>query len=87
MPKEASHDTDRIAAAPPATPYKKLYAYDGSGNLEYEGWAAPSAATSAAAWAIKKNTYTAGNLTSELWADGNTVEDNVWDDRVSLTYA
>lgn len=67
----------------------RRFAYDASGNLEYEGWAAlPGSLTSAAVWCIRKHTYDASNrLTLSQYADGNTAFDNVWDDRATLTYA
>lgn len=73
--------------APPQNAYIKEYAYDGSNNLIYEGWAVPGTATSAAKWTIRQYNYTGGLLTSALWADGNIAQDNVWDNRASLTYA
>ena len=81
---------DSVSAdAPPKVTYTKRYDYDGSNNQIYEGWADNSVAsplTSAAVWAIKKKTYTGSNKTIEQWADGNSQEDNAWDQRASLTY-
>lgn len=54
----------------------------------YEGWAEPGTATSAASWIIKKNTYNSdGSFSYVQWADGNINNDNVWDNRASLTYS
>lgn len=72
-------------AGPPAAAYLRQYDYDGD-NLTYEGWAAPGTATSDALWAIRKLTYSGTNLVTEQWADGDTDEDNVWDNRAALTY-
>lgn len=72
--------------APPANAYQKLYAYDGSNNLIYEGWALPGAASSDAKWAICKYTYSGSNQTGGQWANGSTEEVNIWDNRASLTY-
>lgn len=54
----------------------------------YIGWTdALDMQTSAPIWRIKKVIYDAsGNRLYDLWADGDTFFDNVWDDRVSLTY-
>lgn len=73
---------------PPAVAYTKKYAYDGDSNIEYEGWAksAQDPATSGAIWAVKKYSYAAGLIATEQWADGDTNEDNIWDNRASLTY-
>ena len=51
----------------------------------YEGEAVPGTATSSAIWRIKKIATNAGDVTV-TWADGNANFDNVWDNRVSLTY-
>lgn len=77
---------------PPAVAVTKVYDYSGS-SLIYEGWAysldtqggdAPT--TAGASWAITKYTYTAGLVTKQEWADGNTDFDNIWDNRAALTY-
>lgn len=67
--------------------YKFEYAYDSSGNLEYIGKAGAGTPTSDANWQIKKLTYTSGNLTAILLADGNENFDNVWDQRSSYSYS
>jgi len=61
--------------------------YDSSNNLIYKGEANAGSAKSAAAWKITKYTYSNGNITDIQWADGNLQEDNVWDNRVSLSYS
>ena len=64
------------------------YAGRADGQPVYEGWAEPSSATSSALWIIKKNTFNEdGTFAHCEWADGNTLEDNVWDDRASLSYS
>lgn len=74
--------------APSNTPYQKLYDYDGSGNLIYEGWAISGAASSAALWAIRKNTFDGSSrITASQWAGGDTAQTNIWDNRVSLSYS
>lgn len=58
-------------------------AYDSSNRLEYIGIAERGAATSGSKWRIWKNTYTGQLLTSET----TSLPDQIWDNRVSLTYA
>lgn len=58
---------------------------DESGAITYVGLASPGAATSAAVWQIKRVDETAG--VTILWADGNTLFDNVWNNRASLSYS
>lgn len=54
-------------------------------TLIYLGEADPGTAESAASWRIKK-IDTTGDI-SILWADGNNNYDNVWDNRLSLSYS
>lgn len=51
----------------------------------YIGYSTPGVATSFAGWKIKKITTTGDDLAIE-WADGDLLFNNIWDDRVSLTY-
>lgn len=37
-------------------------------------------------WAILRRTFTINNPTLEEWADGDTLADNVWNDRATLAY-
>jgi hypothetical protein len=61
------------------------------GDTLYIGDALPGTATSSATWSIKKVVFTedvGGNTDSvTTWADGNSNRDNIWDDRLSLTYS
>ncbi len=50
------------------------------------GTAVAGSPTSSPVWAIKKVIVPTGATMSILWADGNKNEDNVWDNRASLTY-
>lgn len=52
----------------------------------YIGTAPTSSATSASIWSIKRLTFS-GGLTTIEWADGNDLNDNVWDNRASLSYS
>lgn len=66
-----------------------LIAYDANDNPLYEGWAIrKGAATGSSIWKMKKYTWTAGTggeqvMTAELWADGNELYDNEWDNRAT----
>jgi hypothetical protein len=79
---------DSLPDAPSATPYTRRFDYDGSGNLIYEGWARAQGnpASSSPVWAIKKYTYTSGNITLAQWASGNSAEKQIWDNRAALSY-
>lgn len=57
-----------------------------AGSPVYIGWALPGSLTANAVWKITKLTYSGTDLVSQVWADGNTKFDNVWDNRASLTY-
>jgi len=63
----------------------KLLEWDTVGTTTYLGYATPGTATSSAGWSIKRWSET-GNDGSGKWADGNNLFDNVWDDRLTLTY-
>jgi hypothetical protein len=78
-----------VVTTSPGLPYSYIavIAYNGASQPEYQGWAAPGSATSAAAWAIVRHTYTGALLTATEFADGNLNFDNVWDDRATLTYS
>lgn len=56
-------------------------------NLIYRGEAAVGSLVSAPAWRIRKLVIGVDGDVSETWADGNANFDNVWDDRLSLTYS
>lgn len=52
----------------------------------YIGEAVPGSLTSAAVWRIKEITFV-GDDSTTLFADGDAIFDNVWDDRLSLSYS
>ena len=54
-------------------------------DVTYVGYAPPGTATSIAKWRIQKIDETTGTVVS--WADGDTLYDNIWDNRVSLSYS
>lgn len=54
----------------------------------YTGYAAASSATASAVWRIKKTVLSASSDdVTVTWADGDTLFNNVWDNRLSLTYS
>lgn len=53
----------------------------------YKGEAAVGEQTSAASWRIQKTILGNDGDVTVTWADGNSNFDNVWDNRVSLSYS
>jgi len=51
----------------------------------YQCLAEPGCSTSEAKWRIKK-IVTSGNITTIAWADGDTIFDNIADNRYELEY-
>ena len=60
------------------------------GDTLYIADALPGTVNNSATWSIKKIVFTedvGGNTDAvTTWADGNSNRDNIWDDRLSLTY-
>ena len=54
-------------------------------NITYFGYAQPGSNTGSANWSIKVIDET-GNYPIFKYADGNSDYDNIWDNRVGLTY-
>ena len=54
-------------------------------NTTYIGEATPGTATSEAKWRIKKISVS-GTVTSISWAGGSRSFDQIWDNRLSLSY-
>lgn len=72
----------------PMSPMVTKLDYDGGANPIYIGVANPGSATSSAVWQIKKLTWDGNNNpTSILAANGTTEYNQIWDNRVSLTYS
>jgi len=61
-------------------------AYDGSGNAEYVGYAAPGTAEESAGWMIYKLTYSGSSPVSKKWASGTNQQDKVWSNYAEYTY-
>lgn len=60
---------------------------DGTYNTAGTQFVSSDPRTSSAIWSIQKFTYDgSNNLTTEMWADGNTSFDNVCDDQATLHY-
>ena len=59
---------------------------DEVGSVTYVGKAAIGSATSASVWQIMKIDESGDPELVITWADGNDNFDNVWDNRLSLTY-
>lgn len=63
----------------------------GTPNVTYRGEAAAGSATSAAVWRIQEITTTTDGGGNDdiaiLWADGDTNFDNIWNNRLLLTYS
>ena len=57
-----------------------------SSSLTYIGEADIGALDSSSKWLIKRMQKT-GTVTKIEWADGNSREDNIWDNRASLAYS
>lgn len=54
-------------------------------DVIYRGEAEAGTSTASPYWRIRKIVIVNDDI-SEIWADGNTLFDNVWDNRYSLTY-
>lgn len=67
------------------TMYAKQIDFVGE-TVIYKGEAVPGSLTSASVWRVRKLTLT-GDDVAETWADGDSNFDNVWDERVSLSYS
>jgi hypothetical protein len=55
-------------------------------DVIYVGDAAIGSVTSGAVWRIQKIDKTGGNV-SIKWADGDDLFNNIWDNRLSITYS
>jgi len=94
-----SYVVDSVNGVPPVSNldlYNKLRALksdqkstitdEASATITYVGIASPGSDTGDSVWSVKRiDTSVAGEMVI-LYADGNSLEDNVWDDRAGLTY-
>lgn len=68
--------------------YTKRVDFNTDQTLLYKGEANPGSAESEAVWRISYITIaTADSDVVEIWADGNANFDNIWDDRLTLSYS
>lgn len=68
--------------------YTKRVDFNTAQTQLYKGEANPGSAESGAVWRISFITIaTADSDVVEIWADGNANFDNIWDDRLSLSYS
>lgn len=56
-------------------------------EITYRGDALPGSATSAASWRVQQMTMQSDGDIAILFADGNDNFDNIWDNRLSLSYS
>ena len=56
-------------------------------DLFYRGFAVPGTLESDAKWRIERVQIELDGDSASIWADGNVLFDNVWDDRLSLAYS
>ena len=63
-----------------------LLQVDSVGQTTYLGYATAGTSTSAGTWAIKK-IVESGNDAVITWADGDKDYNNIWDNRLSLSYS
>lgn len=62
-------------------------AYTASGFAEYLGFAVPGSSAASAVWLIKKLTYSGTSVTDIQFANGSLAFDQIWNDRVGLSYS
>ena len=61
--------------------------YDGSGNMIYVGKAYLGSSKADGVWSIRKFVYNGSNLTDIQWANGDGAFNNIWNNRVSISYS
>lgn len=59
----------------------------GTPIIRYLGKAAPGALLASAVWSIQRITEQTDGDISVQWADGDSAEDNIWDNRLALSYS
>lgn len=65
----------------------QAFAYDGSNQTEYIGYALPGTSKAAPAWLIKKLTYSGSLVTDIQFANGVIAFDQVWNSRAGLSFS
>lgn len=73
-----------VTGAIPISSASYALRYDEGATYTYIGNALPGSADASAVWQIKRLTNADNTI---IWADGDSDFDNVWNDRLSLTYS
>ncbi len=60
---------------------------DEDGTFTYIGQAEPGSLPSASVWRVKRLDESSDPDITITWADGDDLFDNIWDDRISLSYS
>lgn len=60
---------------------------DATPEVTYRGTALPGTATSASSWRVERITIQSDGDVEILYADGNDSFDNIWDNRLALSYS
>lgn len=67
--------------------YAKRIDFESDSTIVYKGEAQPGAVDSAAVWRIHRLVLNSEFDVVQTWADGDANFDNIWDDRLSLSYS
>jgi len=84
LPDDLEH---YISAFPTQILLKRRMAYDGSNQLEYQGFALPGTPTASPGWLILNFTYSSGLNTQIDIATGAASFNQSWDNRTNLVYS
>jgi len=71
----------------PSGGYIVRLAYNVNNDVEYAGYAPAGTSNASAEWRITKFYYDGTLMSGQRYADGNINFDNVWENRVSLSYS
>lgn len=67
--------------------YARRIDFTTNDTIIYKGEATVGSLESSAVWRIRRITIAGDNDTSEQWADGDSLFNNIWDNRVGLAYS
>lgn len=71
-----------------SVPFAKRVDFESSDTVIYQGWATPGATDAQASWRISKTTFINDQGdTIVQWADGDAEFNNVWNNRLILSYS
>ena len=73
-----------ISVAPDQPPYRRYESLEDTSTY-YKGWSNTSS-TATATWKILKGIEVSPGNYQETWANGNELLDNIWDNRLNLSY-